>query len=65
MTPLIRHSNLSPQRFSSYYDDLIRKNFLTEEVDEKGKKHLTLTNRGFDYLREYKTYLRFLKEFEL
>jgi predicted transcriptional regulator len=65
ITPLIRHSNLSPQSFSRYYVKLLEKGFLEEIVDEKENKLIVLTEKGSNYIREYKTVLRFIKEFEL
>jgi predicted transcriptional regulator len=65
ITPLIRHSGLSPQSFSQYYIKLLEKGFLEEASGEDEKKLIVLTEKGANYLREYKTVLRFIKEFEL
>jgi predicted transcriptional regulator len=65
ITPLIRHSGLSPQSFSRYYDKLLKKGLLEERPDKKEKKLIVLTEKGSAYLKEYKTVLRFIKEFEL
>lgn len=65
ITPLIRYSNISPQSFSSYYVELLEKKFIIEEMDNKDNKYIKLTKRGFHYLREYKTVLKFIEEFEL
>lgn len=64
-TPLLRYSNLSPQRFAVYFKELLEKELLKEEFDEKSKKFIVLTNRGIQYIKEYKTVLRFIEEFEL
>lgn len=64
-TPLLRYSNLSSQRFSEYFNELIEKEFVKELVDEKGKKYITLTDKGFEYLEKYKTILKFIDDFEL
>jgi predicted transcriptional regulator len=65
ITPLIRKSNLSPQSFSSYYVKLLEKGFIKEVSDEKEKKLVVLTEKGVNYIREYKTVLIFIQEFEL
>ena len=65
ITPLIRNSGLSPQSFSHYYVKLLEKGFLEEISDEDEKKLIVLTEKGSNYLKEYKTVLRFIKEFEL
>jgi len=33
--PLLRYSNLSPQRFAVYFEELLEKELLKEEFDEK------------------------------
>jgi len=65
ITPLIRHSGVSPQSFSRYYIELLDKRFIAEERDEKDNKYITLTKRGINYLREYRMILKFIEEFEL
>ena len=64
-TPLLRHSNLSSSSFSEYYNELISKEFVKEITDNKGKKYITLTDRGFNYLEKYSLILGFIDEFEL
>ena len=64
-TPLMRYSNLSSQSFSEYLSELLEKGFVKEIIDEKGKKFLTLTDKGFRYLEKYKLILGFIEEFEL
>lgn len=64
-TPLLRYSNLSSQGFSEYYSELISKEFVKEIADYKGKKYITLTDKGFRYLAKYKLILGFIDEFEL
>jgi predicted transcriptional regulator len=44
---------------------LLKKGFLEEIIDEKENKLIVLTEKGSNYIREYKTVLRFIKEFEL
>ncbi len=64
-TPLLRYSNLSSQSFSEYYHELLEKGFVKEVTDKKGKKYITLTDKGFKYLEKYKLILGFVNEFEL
>lgn len=64
-TPLLRHSNLSSQSFSEYFDELKEKGFIKEITDENGKKFITLTDKGFNYLEKYKLISGFIEEFEL
>lgn len=64
-TPLLRKLNLSSQSFSEYYEELLSKGFIKEIADRKGKKYITLTDKGFEYLNKYRMILGFIDEFEL
>jgi len=65
MTPLLRKTNLSSQRFSQYFQELKEKEFIEEKKDKKGKKHISLTEKGERYLEKYKNIIGFIDEFEL
>ena len=64
-TPLLRYSNLSSSSFSEYYGEMISKEFIKEIIDKKGRKYITLTDKGFRYLEKYRLILGFIDEFEL
>jgi predicted transcriptional regulator len=64
VTPLIRHSGLSPQSFSRYFAKLLERGFL-EEKAEGDSRIIVLTEKGASYIREYMAVLRFVREFEL
>ncbi|MBN1274713.1 winged helix DNA-binding protein [Candidatus Woesearchaeota archaeon] len=64
-TPLLRYSNLSSQRFNEYLQDLLEKGLVKEIEDKKGRKHVTLTDKGFRYLDKYQVIVGFIDEFEL
>ncbi len=64
-TPLLRYSNLSSQSFSEYFQELLEKEFVKEIIDKKGKKFITLTDKGFNYLEKYKAITGFIDEFGL
>ncbi len=65
ITPLLRFSNISSQSFSEYYHELLEKQFIREEPDNKGNKYISLTDKGFNFLEKYKYILEFIEEFEL
>ena len=65
LTPLLRGSNLSSTSFYEYYSELVSKGFVKEIADDKGRKYITLTDKGFKYLEKYKLILGFIGEFEL
>ena len=64
-TPLLRKSNLSSQSFKEYFEGMMNKGFIKQVEDEKGRKYITLTDKGFKYLNKYKLILGFIDEFEL
>ncbi len=64
-TPLLRYSNLSSSSFSDYCAELRAKGFIKDIADDKGRKYITLTDKGFKYLEKYKLILGLIDEFEL
>ncbi|MBU0461945.1 MAG: hypothetical protein KJ574_05145 [Nanoarchaeota archaeon] len=64
-TPLMRCSNLSSSSFSEYYSELIAKGFVKEIANHKGRKYITLTDKGFKYLEKYRLITGLIDEFEL
>jgi predicted transcriptional regulator len=63
-TPLLRQSNLSSSRFKNYFSELIKKGFV-KEIDSKGRRYISLTEKGIRFLDKYKTIVNFIDEFEL
>jgi predicted transcriptional regulator len=63
-TPLLRKSNISTIRFKEYFSELIAKNFV-REINQKGEKFVSLTDKGFKFLEKYRTIINFIDEFEL
>ncbi len=63
-TRLLYASNLSPQMFKVYVNELIEKEFIKVEIN-KGKKEFTLTKKGFDFLQEYHVIENFIENFGL
>ena len=64
-TKLLYASNLSPQMFKEYINELISKEFVKLDIDEKEKKTFSLTNKGNDFLEEYKVLESFVENFGL
>jgi predicted transcriptional regulator len=63
-TRLLHSSNLSPQMFKEYIDELLSKGFI-ELKDSVGKKEYSLTNKGFEFLQKYKVLVEFIENFGL
>ncbi len=64
-TPLLRYSNLSSRSFAEYYTELLAKGFIKEITDKKGRKFITLSDKGFTFLEKYRLILGLIEEFEL
>ncbi|MBD3203630.1 hypothetical protein GF327_05005 [Candidatus Woesearchaeota archaeon] len=64
ITPLLRYSNLSSQSFYEYYNELLEKNLIIENNDKK-RKLISLTDKGFKYIEKYKYIIEFIEDFEL
>ena len=64
-TRLLYASNLSPQMFKEYINELITKQFINLDIDAKEKKTFSLTQKGNDFLEEYRTIERFVENFGL
>ena len=64
-TRLLYSSNLSPQMFKDYVNELISKGFITLEIDKKERKNFSLTEKGNNFLEEYRVIERFVENFGL
>lgn len=64
-TPLLRKSNLSSQSFNEYFEEMSSKGFIKEIADKKGRKYVTLGDKGFNFLEKYKMIVGFIQEFDL
>ena len=64
-TRLLYASNLSPQMFKEYINELLEKKFIKLEVDGKDKKFFSLAKRGQDFIQEYKVIENFIENFGL
>lgn len=64
-TRLLYASNLSPQMFKEYINELLEKKFIEFEIDKKDKKTFSLTKKGHEFLEEYKMIENFIDNFGL
>jgi len=63
-TRLLYSSNLSPQMFKEYVDELLAKKFINANLDGKNKT-FSLTEKGQNFLQEYKLIEKFVDNFGL
>ncbi len=64
-TRLLYSSNLSPQMFKDYVEELLGKGFIKENIEKDGKKTFSLMQKGHDFIDEYKVIERFIEGFGL
>lgn len=64
-TRLLYASNLSPQMFREYINELISKGFIKLDIDKKEKKTFSITKKGNEFLQEYKVIENFVENFGL
>ncbi|MFC1769256.1 winged helix-turn-helix domain-containing protein [Nanoarchaeota archaeon] len=64
-THILYKSNLSHQMLMEYLNELISKDFIEEKKDKKGKKVYELTDKGFNYLKDYKLIRGFVDSYGL
>ncbi len=60
-TKLLQKSNLSPQMFKQYIQELTKKKFIKKDEN----KIFTLTKKGQEFLKEYRTIINFIDNFGL
>ena len=63
-THILYKSNLSHQMMEEYLSWLIEENFIIENKTSKGKTY-SITERGRNYLQEYKLIINFTESFGL
>ncbi len=64
-TRLLYSSNLSPQMFKEYINELLTKGFISLNIDDKDKKTFSLTKKGQDFLQEYRVIENLIENFGL
>ena len=63
-TRLIQKSNLSPQMFRGYIDELLHKELVMEETSKK-RREFVLTERAYLFLERYDVFQHFVQEIGL
>ena len=63
-THILYRANLSHQMLDEYLKELISKEFIEEKTQKKGKTY-KLTQKGYDYINQYKMIKEFTSSFGL
>lgn len=64
-THIIYKSNLSHQMLTEYLTELISKGLLVETADKGGKKMYSMTDKGYNYLKDYTVIKSFVDSYGL
>lgn len=64
-THIMYKANLSSEMLNNYMKELMTKGFITEKIDKKDKKTYSLTEKGFNFLRDYKIIKGFVDSYDL
>ncbi len=64
-TYILYKSNLSHQMLTEYMSELISKGFILEKSAKKGRKYFELTEKGYNYIRDYKIIRNFVDSYDL
>jgi len=64
-THILYKSNLSHQMLTDYLSELIAKEFIKEKIDKKDKKTYEITDKGCNYLEDFKVIRAFVDSYGL
>jgi len=64
-TQIMYKANLSHEMLNTYMAELLAKGFIMEKIDKKGRKTYSLTDKGFNFLRDYKLIKGFVDSYGL
>lgn len=65
VTPLLRKSNLSSERFYKYLDELTKKELIIKKTNKQNNSLLSLTQKGQEFIGKYQAIKNFINEFDL
>jgi predicted transcriptional regulator len=63
-TRLLHSSNVSPQMFKEYTEELLSKDLMRSE-EKEGRKEFVITDKGLEFLEKYDTIIEFIRNFGL
>ncbi len=64
-TQIMYKANLSHQMLNDYMTELITKGFIIEKKDKNEKRTYSLTDKGFNFLRDYQVIRGFVESYGL
>ena len=64
-TAIMYRANLSHQMLTEYINEMITKEFLTEQIDKRGKRTYAITDKGHAFIKDYQTIRKFFDAYGL
>lgn len=64
-TQIMYKANLSHEMLNTYMNELLTKTFIVENKDKTGRRTYTLTDKGFNFLKDYKIIKEFVNSYDL
>lgn len=64
-TQIMYKANLSHKMLIDYMAEILSKGFITENTDKKGRKTYSLTDKGYNFLRDYQVIRNFFDSYGL
>ncbi len=65
LTQIMYKANLSHEMLGTYMNELLAKEFIVQKKDKEERKTYTLTEKGFNFLRDYKMIKGFVDSYGL
>ena len=62
-TQIMYKANLSYQMLQEYMKELMERELIIEKTDKNGKRTYALTQRGFNFIRDYKVIKGFMDSY--
>ena len=59
-TRLLYSSNLSPQMFKEYVNELLNKELIIKKEEKKNKSFFSVTTKGFKFIERYNIFIDFV-----
>lgn len=64
-TQIMYKANLSSEMLNNYMTELLTKGFIVEKKDKNDKRTYSLTEKGYNFLRDYKIIRGFVDSYDL
>ena len=64
-TQIMYKANLSHEMLNTYMAELLAKGFITEKKDKENRRTYSITDKGYNFLRDYKIIKGFVDSYDL